>query len=115
MIHAPAPAIDDRLSAMAAEIQLQIPGAEVRLFGSRVGGNVGPDSDIDLLITADDDWLATHDRFQVLNDLWDRLSRHDVSLDLLLYSHSEVEARKNWKTHVIGRAYRQGRLLHGAA
>jgi uncharacterized protein len=84
-------------------------------YGSRVGGSVGPDSDIDLLITADDAWLATHDRFQVLNDLWDRLSRHDVSLDLLLYSHSEVEARKNWKTHVIGRAYRQGRLLHGAA
>ncbi|WP_216910907.1 nucleotidyltransferase domain-containing protein [Synechococcus sp. CCY 0621] len=29
-----------------------IPGAQVRLFGSRARGTSGPDSDIDLLITA---------------------------------------------------------------
>ena len=38
----------------------------------------------------------------------------DVSLDLLLYSRSEVEARRDWQSHVIGRAYREGLLLDGA-
>ncbi len=36
--------IEQRLQQMAAEIQLQIPGAEVRLFGSRARGEATPDS-----------------------------------------------------------------------
>ena len=114
MTAASAPSIEQRLPAMAAAIHQAIPGSEVRLFGSRARGSAGPHSDIDLLITAPDDWLASHHRFEVLNTLWDQLSQADVSLDLLLYSHSECEARRHWRSHVIGRAYREGKLLHGA-
>jgi hypothetical protein len=49
--------IDPRLQAMDAVIHGVIPGSEVRLFGSRARGTAGPESDIDLLITAPDDWL----------------------------------------------------------
>jgi predicted nucleotidyltransferase len=105
--------IEQRLSAMAAVIHQVIPGSEVRLFGSRARGQAGPDSDIDLLITAPDSWLEHHHRFAVLNDLWDQLAQADVSLDLLLYSQSECEARRHWRSHVIGRAYREGKLLNG--
>ena len=38
------------LQQMAAEIQQEIPGAEVRLFGSHARGEARPDSDIDLLL-----------------------------------------------------------------
>ncbi len=114
MSTASAPPIEERLQAMAWVIQGVIPGAQVRLFGSRARGTGGPDSDIDLLITAPDDWLAQHHRFRVLNDLWGRLAQADVSLDLLLCSRSECEERQDWRSHVIGRAYREGRLLHGA-
>ncbi len=65
-------------------------------------------------IRAPDERLAQHHRFRVLNDLWGRLAQADVSLDLLLYSRSECEERQHWRSHVIGRAYREGRLLHGA-
>lgn len=106
--------IEERLPAMAAVIHRVIPGSEVRLFGSRARGPVGPDSDIDLLITAPDSWLEKHHRFEVLNALWDQLSQADMSLDLLLYSQSECEARRHWRSHVIGRAYREGQLLHGS-
>jgi len=44
------------------------------------GGTAGPESDIDLLITAPDAWLE----------------------------------RLHWRSHVIGGAYREGRLLDGA-
>jgi predicted nucleotidyltransferase len=108
-----APSIEERLPAMAAVIHQAIPGSEVRLFGSRARGNAGPDSDIDLLITAPDGWLQNHHRYEVLNALWDRLSQADVSLDLLLYSRSECEERRHWRSHVIGRAYREGTLLDG--
>jgi len=100
--------IKERLPAMAAVIHRVIPGSEVRLFGSRARGPVGPDSDIDLLITAPDSWLEKHHRFEVLNALWDQLSQADMSLDLLLYSQSECEARRHWRSHVIGRAYPPG-------
>ncbi len=86
----------------------------MRLFGSRARGSAGPDSDIDLLITAPDDWVERHHRFQVLADLWGQLAQADVSLDLLLYSRSECEERRHWLSHVIGRAYREGVLLDGA-
>jgi predicted nucleotidyltransferase len=111
---AASPPIDQRLQGMAAVIHQRIPGAEVRLFGSRARGTAGPESDIDLLITAPDAWLARHHRFEVLNELWDELAQADVSLDLLLYSQQECEERRHWRSHVIGRAYREGRLLDGA-
>ena len=107
-----APSIEKRLPVMAAVIHRAIPGCEVRLFGSRARGQAGPDSDIDLLITAPDSWLEQRHRFVVLNALWDQLTQADVSLDLLLYSQSECEARRHWRSHVIGRAYREGTLLH---
>lgn len=109
-----APPIDQRLQGMAAVIYQRIPGAEVRLFGSRARGTAGPESDIDLLITAPDAWLERHHRFEVLNELWDELAQADVSLDLLLYSQKECVERRHWRSHVIGRAYREGRLLDGA-
>ncbi len=90
MTSAPALQLDARLPAMAGMITAAIPGSEIRLFGSRAKGNAGPDSDIDLLITAPDSWLQTHNRYKVLAELRRQLGRSDVSLDLLLYSVSEV-------------------------
>jgi predicted nucleotidyltransferase len=52
------------LRTIAAEIQAAIPGAEVRLFGSRARGTARPDSDLDLLITVPDACLASHSRFE---------------------------------------------------
>lgn len=106
--------MDARLEEMAAVIHGVIPGSQVRLFGSRARGTAGPASDIDLLITAPDTWLEGRNRFEVLNQLWGLLARADVSLDLLLYSERECEERRQWRTHVIGRAFREGRLLDGS-
>ncbi len=108
------PSIEQRVAEMAVHFRRVIPGSEVRLFGSRARGSAGPDSDIDLLITAPDDWIQRHHRFQVLADLWGQLPQADVSLDLLLYSRSECEERRHWLSHVIGRVYREGVLLDGA-
>jgi predicted nucleotidyltransferase len=114
--------IGSRLQGMAAVIHGMIPGSEVRLYsceeacgyGSRARGTAGPESDIDLLIMAPDAWLEGRNRFEVLNQLWGLLARADVSLDLLLYSERECEERRQWRTHVIGRAFREGRLLDSA-
>jgi len=53
-----APSIETRLPLLAAAIGAHIPGAQVRLFGSSARGNASSVSDIDLLITVPDIWLA---------------------------------------------------------
>ena len=101
------------LRQMAAEIREEIPGAEVRLFGSHAQGQARPDSDIDLLITVTDDWLAQHDRFEVLDRLRWRLSQPRRPVDLLLFSRSQVEHRQQLRSSVVHQVYTHGLRLDG--
>lgn len=100
------------LRTISAEIQAAIPGAEVRLFGSRARGTARPDSDIDLLVTVPDAWLATHSRFEETGSLCHRLAHHRIPIDLLLYSQQEVQQRRQYSQHVVTEAYCHGRDLH---
>jgi predicted nucleotidyltransferase len=102
------------LRQMAAEIREEIPEAEVRLFGSHARGEARPSSDVDLMIIVSDDWYATHNWFEVLGQLWNKLAHHRVPVDLLLYPRSKVEARRLWLSHVIAQAHREGRVLDGS-
>ena len=101
------------LRQMAAQIREEIPGAEVRLFGSHARGQVRPDSDIDLLITVTDDWLRHHNRFEVLDRLRWRLSQPLRPVDLLLFSRSQVEQRQGLHSSVVHQAYTHGLRLDG--
>ena len=100
-----------QLQQMAAEIREEIPEAEVRLFGSHARGEARCSSDVDLMITVSDEWYAKHNRFELLGQLWNKLARHRVPVDLLLYPRSKVEERRHWLSHVIAQAYREGRVL----
>ena len=101
------------LRQMAAEIRAEIPEAEVRLFGSHARGDARPDSDIDLLITVTDDWLAQHNRFEVLDRLRWRLSQPRRPVDLLLFSRSQAEQRLQLHSSVVHQAYIHGWRLDG--
>lgn len=108
------------LRTIAAEIQAAIPGAQVRLFGSRARGTERPDSDLDLLVTVPDEWLACHSRFEETDALGWKLAHHRLPIELLLFSASEVEERQHGRINVIAEAFRYGRqlepleALHGA-
>ena len=105
--------IDPRISAIASGIAAAIPDAQVCLFGSRAKGTSRPDSDVDLLITVPDQWLAAHDRVRVLGDLWRQYSSHRLPLDLLLYTETEVSQRQQFRSAVTSLAYQEGILLNG--
>ena len=109
----PAAIGDDQLRAMAAAICTEIPGAEVRLFGSRARGEARPDSDVDLLITAPDAWLARQDRWDVLDRLRWQLSGPELPVDLMLLSQSQVRQRLPLGSSVVAQAYREGVRLDG--
>jgi len=105
--------IEQRLTGMAAAIRQLIPAAEVRLFGSRARGEAGPDTDVDLLITAPDAWLASRDRFALLSDLWGAVAQPDLSVDLVLHSTSEMAHRAEQPGSLVQEALRDGVLLNG--
>lgn len=108
------PALTDaQLQSMAAEICQVIPGAEVRLFGSRARGEARPGSDVDLLITVSDHWLDEHDRWAVLDRLRWRLSQPSCPVDLLLFSQSQVAERRHLRSNVVHQAYAEGLRLNG--
>ncbi|WP_368656148.1 nucleotidyltransferase domain-containing protein [Synechococcus sp. HK05] len=101
------------LQHMAAAIRQEIPGAEVRLFGSRARGEARTDSDVDVLITVSDQWLATHDRWSVLDRLRWTISEPSRPVDLLLFSQSQVEQRRKLRSNVVYQAYQEGLRLDG--
>ena len=103
--------IDQRLAVMVAGIRKLIPAAEVRLFGSRARGQAHPGSDVDLLITAPDAWLAQHDRFALLGELWGAVAQPDLSVDLVLHSSSEARRRAQEPGSVVHEAFSHGVLL----
>jgi len=100
------------LRTIAAEIQAAIPGAQVRLFGSRARGTERLDSDLDLLVTVPDEWLASHSRFEETDALGWKLAHHRIPIDLLLYSHQEVQDRLQHRQHVVKEAHSHGQELH---
>lgn len=83
------------------------------LFGSRARGKAGPDSDVDLLVVEREPFSRSRSRFDEANRLYMALRHLPVSKDLLLYSRAEVEHWKGSLNNVIGRALREGRMLHG--
>jgi predicted nucleotidyltransferase len=107
--------IEPRLAGMVAGIRQLIPAADVRLFGSRARGDDRADSDVDLLITVPDAWLAQRDRFALLADLWGAVAQPDVSVDLVLHSSSEVARRAKEPGSLVYEAMREGVLLDGQA
>ena len=102
------------LRTIAAEIQAASPGAEVRLSGSRARGTARPDSDLDLLVTVPDAWLATHSRLEQTDALGWKLAYHRLPIELLLFSASEVAQRRHGRSNVIAEAFRYGRQLEPA-
>jgi len=113
MVTSAARPIDQRLAGMAARIRQLIPAAEVRLFGSRARGQARPDSDVDLLITAPDAWLAQRDRFTLLAELWGAVAQPDLSVDLVLHSSSEADRRAQEPGSLVQEAFSHGVLLDG--
>jgi len=107
-----APPVEQRLTGIARAIHRLIPAAELRLFGSRARGVAHAESDIDLLITAPDTWLAQRDRFSLLADLWGAVAQPDCSVDLVLHSTSEAARRALEPGSLVQEALSVGVLLH---
>ncbi len=100
------------LQQMVETIVREVDPETIILFGSRARGDARPDSDVDLLVVESTPFTAGRSRFAEATRLYQALRNMPVSKDLLLYSRDEFEHWKHSLNHVVGRAVREGRVLH---
>lgn len=83
------------------------------LFGSYAAGTAVSDSDVDLLVIPAEPF-DTRDRRSEMVRLWRGLARFPVAKDILVFSRDEVERWRDSQNHIVARALREGRVLHGS-
>ena len=83
----------------------------VVVFGSRARGDVQPDSDLDLLVVADVSGSLGKRTGAVRKCL---LGIH-VPIDLVVYTPSEYERIRTWKSSIAAIADREGQVLYERA
>jgi len=103
---------EEVLEQMVQAIVREVDPEEIWLFGSRARGEAGPDSDVDLLIVEREPFGPGRSRWQEVTRLYEVAGRLGVPTDILVYSRSEMDRRRQWRNHVIARTMREGRLLY---
>lgn len=106
---------DSLIREIVATIVREADPDTVILFGSRARGNARADSDVDLLIVEREPFSPQRSRRQEAARLYLALRKLAIPNDLLLYSRDEFERLKDSAHHTVGRAQREGRVLHERA
>ena len=101
------------LQQMVETIVREVSPETIILFGSRARGDARSDSDIDLLVVEKEPFSPQRSRRKESARLYIALMDTEISKDILLYSRDEFDRWKNSLSHVVGRAHREGRVLHG--
>lgn len=101
------------LQQMVQTIINEVAPETIILFGSRARGDARSDSDVDLLVVETEPFSPQRSRRKEAARLYMALRNLGVSKDILLYSREEFERWKDSLNHVVGRAHREGRVLHG--
>jgi predicted nucleotidyltransferase len=84
----------------------------VILFGSHARGDARPESDVDLLVIEEAPFTAQRSRRAEYSKLSMALRGFPFAKDILLYSRAEFDYWKDSPNHVVGRAKREGLVLH---
>lgn len=82
------------------------------LFGSHPRGDARADSDVDLMVIEQEPFSAQRSRRAEYAKLSKVLREFPSTLDILLYSQDEFDYWKDSPNHVVGRAQREGRVIH---
>ncbi len=84
----------------------------ILLFGSTARGEVGPDSDLDLLVVEKESSFRGGSRRAESSKIRRALWGVPIPIDILLFTPEEVEKWKDSTNHVIARSLREGKVLY---
>ena len=83
---------------------------KIILFGSAARGQMGPDSDLDLLVITE-----TTDRYETAGDIYAKLFGVGIAVDVLVATPEQVERHKDTPGLTYKRALEEGRPVYDAA
>jgi predicted nucleotidyltransferase len=84
---------------------------KIILFGSAVRGEMGPNSDVDLLVIKDGDF----DQGRLVEDIYLRLHGVGQAVDVIVATSEQVEKYRDIHYLVIAQAMKEGREVYAAA
>ena len=103
---------ENLLRQMVQTIINEVAPETIILFGSRARDNARADSDVNLLVVESEPFSPQRSRRKEAARLYMALRGLAVAKDILLYNRDEFERWKNSLNHLVGRAHREGRVLH---
>lgn len=80
------------------------------LFGSAARGEMGPDSDIDVLVVKS----GVEHRRRLAQDIYMNLSGLGVGVDLIVLTPEDLEAQRDSVGSIVGPALDEGRVIYAA-
>jgi uncharacterized protein len=83
---------------------------KIILFGSAARGEMGPNSDVDLLVIKG----GKFDRGRVTTAIYRHLYGADAAVDVVVVTPEEVERYRNTHCLVICPALREGKVVYGS-
>lgn len=98
------------LDAIVARVVSAAAPVRIVLFGSAARDEMGPNSDVDLLVVKDGDY----DKWQVLDRIYLALVGVGQAVDVVIVTPEEVERYRNTHCLVIKPALDEGRVVYGA-
>ena len=103
----------DQITRMVDAIVEAVRPAQVILFGSYARGDVRDGSDLDLLVVEAQDFGPRRSRWKEITTIRRALRPFRGPKDILVYSRGEAERLRESRNHVVGEAFREGKVLYG--
>ena len=100
---------EKEIQTITAQIIEKYKPEKIILFGSAVNGELGSDSDVDLLIIKRDSPKYGADRIRELSKIIDR----NIPVDFLVYRPEEFEKRLKMGDPFLKAILREGKVLYG--
>ncbi len=102
---------DPKLAEVVRRLVAAYEPLRIYLFGSVARGEVGPDSDYDLMVIVPDDALSDRRRSRLA---YQALRGTGIAADVLVWTRSRFERRARVVASLPATVVREGKLLHAA-
>jgi len=103
--------MDARLEDIVSRLVAAYHPERVYLFGSHARGDVGPDSDYDLLVIVPDDAPLERRRSRLA---YEALRGTGLAVDVIVWTREYFERRRKVRASLPAIVEREGKLLHVA-